>query len=325
MTADNSPSRSLVIADATLPATLRPALQDAAAYARAEKSEATRRAYRSDFELFRFWCEAKRVPALPAAPEAVAAFLATEASRGAKVATISRRLAAIRYAHKLAGHEPPTNSEAVKATLRGIRRTAGSAPARKAPATADRIVAMVGNASNDIKGLRDCALLLLGFAGAFRRSELVALDVADLDFCDDGLRVTIRRSKTDQEGLGSTVAIVTGSTACPVRAVKVWIEISNISHGPLFRPVTRTGKISCRRLSGRAVAELVKSYARRAGLKAADFSGHSLRSGFLTSAAARGASIFKMMDVSRHKSIDTLRGYVRDAEMFRDHAGSGLL
>ncbi len=255
----------------------------------------------------------------------MAAFLAAEASRGAKAATISRRLAAIRYAHKLAGHEPPTNSEAVKATLRGIRRTAGGAPARKAPATADKIIAMVGKAGTDVKGLRDCALLLLGFAGAFRRSELVALDVADLNFCDDGLRVTIRRSKTDQEGLGATIAIVSGSTACPVKAVNVWMEKSNISDGPLFRPVTRTGKISSRRLSGRAVAELVKSYARRAGLKAGDFSGHSLRSGFLTSAAARGASIFKMMDVSRHKSIDTLRGYVRDAEMFHDHAGAGLL
>jgi site-specific recombinase XerD len=326
MTTDNCPSRSLVIADAgALPAALRPELEEAAAYARAEKSEATRRAYRSDFELFRSWCETRRVPALPAAPETVAAFLAAEATRGVKPSTIGRRLAAIRYAHKLAGHEPPTNSEAVKATLRGIRRTAGSAPARKAPATADKIVAMVDKVDTDIKGLRDRALLLLGFAGAFRRSELVALDIADLEFCNNGLRVTIRRSKTDQEGLGATIAIVSGSTACPVKAVRVWIETTGLRDGPLFRPVTRTGKVSNLRLSGRAVAELVKSYARRAGLNAAVFSGHSLRSGFLTSAAAHGASIFKMMDVSRHKSIDTLRGYVRDAEMFQDHAGKGLL
>jgi integrase len=184
---------------------------------------------------------------------------------------------------------------------------------------------MVDKVDTDIKGLRDRALLLLGFAGAFRRSELVALDIADLEFCNNGLRVTIRRSKTDQEGLGATIAIVSGSTACPVKAVRVWIETTGLRDGPLFRPVTRTGKVSNLRLSGRAVAELVKSYARRAGLNAAVFSGHSLRSGFLTSAAAHGASIFKMMDVSRHKSIDTLRGYVRDAEMFQDHAGKGLL
>jgi site-specific recombinase XerD len=326
VTADNSPSRSLVRADTgALPTTIEPELEEAASYTRAEKAEATRRAYRSDFALFRAWCETKRVPALPAAPEAVAAFLAAEANRGAKVATISRRLAAIRYAHKLASHEPPTNSEAVKATLRGIRRTIGSPPARKVPATADKILAMVSNAESDAKGIRDRAILLLGFAGAFRRSELVALNVEDLELCVEGMRVSIRKSKTDQEGLGASIAVAPGSIACPVQAVRAWIRAASISDGPLFRPVMRTGKISARRLSARAVAELVKCYARRAGLKAADFSGHSLRSGFLTSAAVRGASIFKMMDVSRHKSVDTLRGYIRDAEMFRDHAGAGLL
>jgi site-specific recombinase XerD len=309
----------------TLPATLGPELEEAAGYARAEKSDATRRAYRSDFAQFRSWCERKRVPALPADPEAVAAFLAAEASRGARVSTIGRRLAAIRYAHKLAGHEPPTNAEAVKATLRGIRRTAGSAPARKAPATADKVLAMVAKADTDLKGLRDRAILLLGFAGAFRRSELVALDVADLEFCDGGLHITIRKSKTDQEDFGARIAIARGSIACPVDAVHAWIKAARIADGALFCPVTRTGKITVRRLSARAVAELVKTYARRAGLKAGDFSGHSLRSGFLTSAAAHGASIFKMMDVSRHKSVDTLRGYIRDADMFRNHAGNGLL
>jgi site-specific recombinase XerD len=144
---------------------LGPELEEAAGYARAEKAAATRRAYRSDFNLFRSWCEIKRICALPAAPETVAAFLAAEANRAKKTSTIGRRLAAIRYAHKLAGHEPPTNSEAVKATLRGIRRTTGSAPIRKIPATADRVVAMVDKTETDAKGLRDRAILLLGFAG----------------------------------------------------------------------------------------------------------------------------------------------------------------
>ena len=184
---------------------------------------------------------------------------------------------------------------------------------------------MVTKAGNDLKGTRDRALLLLGFAGAFRRSELVALNVDDLQFCEGGLRVTIRKSKTDQEGMGATIGIVSGSIACPVDAVRTWITAARITEGSLFRPVTKTGKVSMHRLSARAVAELVKTYARRAGLNAAKFSGHSLRAGFLTSAAARGASIFKMMDVSRHKSVDTLRAYVRDAEMFRNHAGDGLL
>ncbi len=153
----------------------------------------------------------------------------------------------------------------------------------------------------------------------------MALDIADLEFCDGGLRVTIRRSKTDQEGIGATIAIVPGAIACPVKAVGAWIEASGIAEGPLFRPVAKGGRIANARLSDRTVANVVKANAGRAGLNAADFSGHSLRSGFLTSAAARGASIFKMMDVSRHRSVDTLRAYVRDADLFRDHAGSGLL
>jgi site-specific recombinase XerD len=198
-------------------------------------------------------------------------------------------------------------------------------PKRKAPATADKIVAMAMSAGTCPKGLRDRALLLLGFAGAFRRSELVALDVGDLQFCDGGLRVRIRQSKTDQEGLGTTVAIVPGTFACPVKATRNWIENARIASGPLFRPISKTGRVLSRRLSDRAVAEIVKAGARRVGLNPEEFSGHSLRAGFLTSAARRGASIFKMMDVSRHKSVETLRGYVRDAELFRDHAGFGLL
>jgi integrase len=168
-------------------------------------------------------------------------------------------------------------------------------------------------------------LLLLGFAGAFRRSEFVALDVADLEFCDGGLRVHIRRSKTDQEGAGATIAIVGVSIACPVKAVRAWLDASGITTGPLFRAVAKGGRISGERLSDRTVANVVKAGASRVGLNARDFSGHSLRSGFLTSAALRGASIFKMMDVSRHKSMDTLRSYVRDANLFRDHTGAGLL
>jgi len=153
---------------------------------------------------------------------------------------IGRRLAAIRYAHKLGGYEPPTNSEAVKATLRGIRRTAGSAPSRKTPATTDKVLAMVAEAGANLKGIRDRTILLLGFAGAFRRSELVALNIADLEFCAGGLRVSIRKSKTDQEGLGATIAVARGSITCPVDAVRAWIGAGCISDGPLFRPVTRT-------------------------------------------------------------------------------------
>ena len=299
-------------------------LETAKDFAAAEKAEATRRAYRSDFDSFRRYCEARNVSALPAAPEAVAAYLASEASRGIKPSSIGRRVAAIRYAHKLAGCDTlPTDSEAVRAVVRGIRRSVGAARARKAPIMAETVRAMAEATPNTLRGARDRAILLLGFAGAFRRSELVALNVSDLEETEDGFRVTIRKSKTDQEGQGQTIAIIRGSAACPVRAVKGWLAAAGITEGAIFRSVP--GEVAAERLAAAGVANIVKSYARRLGLNVADFSAHSLRSGFLTSAARRGASVFKMRDVSRHKSMDVLQGYVRDAELFHDHAGAGLL
>jgi site-specific recombinase XerD len=184
---------------------------------------------------------------------------------------------------------------------------------------------MVATAPNNLAGIRDRALLLLGFAGAFRRSELVSLDVADIEETETGLLVCIRSSKTDQEGQGVTIAIARGDVACPVKALRAWLEAAAIEAGPIFRPIDKAGTVRASRLTDRSVANFVKAYAERAGFDASTFSGHSLRAGFLTSAAGKGASIFKMMDVSRHKSVDTLRGYVRDAELFKDHAGAGLL
>jgi site-specific recombinase XerD len=297
----------------------------AARYAAAEKAPATRRAYRTDFRIFSAWCEQRDLTPLPALPATVAAYLAYEVGQNLRPSTLGRRLAAIQHAHQHAGHEPPTNAEAVKATLRGIRRTLGIAPVRKAPATASRAKAMAHAVPDSLVGIRDRAILLLGFAGAFRRSELVALDVTDIQPLDGGLRVTIRRSKVDQEGEGAIIAIARGSTDCPARALTAWLNAAGIGEGPVFRPINKVGKVSPTRLTDRSVANIVKAYADRAGLDGRMFSAHSLRSGFLTSAAANGASIFKMMDVSRHKSADTLRGYVQDAELFKDHAGSGLL
>jgi site-specific recombinase XerD len=308
--------------DLALPA---PELEAAGAFARNEKAPATRAAYRADFRLFGAWCNAKGVDALPASPETVAAFLAHEADQGSAASTITRRCAAIRYAHRLAELDPPTNSERVRATLRGIRRTVGAAPARKAPVLAEMARAMALAAPDSLKGLRDRALLLLGFAGAFRRSELVALNIVDLEETEDGFKITIRRSKTDQEGHGQTIAIVRGGASCPVKAVKKWLKAANISEGPLFRPVAKGGRPGAQRLTSKSVCDLVKAYAVGLGLKATDFGAHSLRAGFLTSAARRGASVFKMRDVSRHKSMDVLQAYVRDADLFRDHAGAGLL
>jgi len=309
----------------TLPALPAADIKRAAAFAKMDKAKSTRAAYRSDFVIFRAWCMSRNVNALPTSPETVAAFLASEAEAGMAAATIARRCAAIRHAHKLADFEPPTNSEAVKATLRGIRRAIGAAPKRKAPAVAEIMRDMSRAAPAGLKGLRDRALLLLGFGGAFRRSELVALDVADIEETDDGLRVTIRRSKTDQESQRAAIAIVRGGACCPCKALKAWLEAAGISEGPIFRPVAKGDRIGASRLTAKSVCDLVKAYADRVGLDATSFGAHSLRAGFLTSAARRGASVFKMRDVSRHKSMDVLQAYVRDADLFRDHAGAGLL
>jgi integrase len=182
----------------------------------------------------------------------------------------------------------------------------------------------MANTGDGLIALRDRALLLLGFAGAFRRSELVALDCADIEETEAGIKVTIRRSKTDQEGEGATIAIVRGMVACPIAALHAWLGAAGVTAGPVFRSIRKGGQVGAR-LTDRSVAKIVKDHAARVGLDPTLFAGHSLRAGFLTSAATRGASIFKMMDVSRHRSVETVRGYVRDAEIFKNHAGAGLL
>jgi integrase len=184
---------------------------------------------------------------------------------------------------------------------------------------------MLERCDGSLIGLRDRALLALGFAGAFRRSELVALEVADLEPMADGLRVTIRRSKTDQEGIGQEIAIPRGCRIEPVLAVESWLAASGISEGPIFRQIKKGGHIQPEALSGHSAAVIVKRRARAAGLDPSTFAGHSLRAGFLTSAAEAGSSVLKMVEVSRHKSVDMLTTYVRRSNLFREHAGAAFL
>jgi site-specific recombinase XerD len=320
------PMHDLIPLPAVQPGALTTAEIDAAmAFAEAEKSAATRKAYASDWADFAAWCHARGASPLPAHPGLVAAYLSDLAQAGRKASTIGRRAAAIAHRHKLAGLEPPTSAEGVKAVLRGIRRTIGTAPDRKSPATADVLTAMLRLCPNTLAGRRDRALLALGFAGAFRRSELVALEVEDLTEAPDGLRVRIRRSKTDQSGEGHEIAIPRGYRLRPIEAVQAWLAAAEIGSGPLFRPVLKGGRLQSAPLSAFSAAQIVKHYAVRAGLDPAAYSGHSLRAGFLTSAAEAGASVFKMMEVSRHKSVDVLRGYVRRADLFKEHAGAAFL
>ena len=210
--------------------------------------------------------------------------------------------------------------------LKGIRRTKGTAPACKAPLLVGQLKAALRDTREDLLGIRDRAVLLVGFSGAFRRSELVSLDVADIQFTDDGLVVSLRRSKTDQEGEGRKVGIPHASKpqTCPVRALKAWMEAAGISEGALFRSVNRHEKVAANRLSGRAVALIVKRAAELLGLDASAFAGHSLRAGLATSAAAAGASERSIMDQTGHRLVQMVRRYIRDGSLFRDNAAAHL-
>ncbi len=287
----------------------------------------TLRVYRSGLKDFAAWCEGIEAAPLPSSPELVAGYVTELAERGLSVSTIEQRLAAIRYAHEAQDIQTPTASKAVRLTMSGIRRKVGVAPKKQAaPATAERITAMLSHVQGDgIKAVRDRAVLLLGFSSAMRRSELVALQVEDIERKEDGLLLTIRRSKTDQDGAGVTIAIPRGQSegTCPVAAVEAWLAAAGIESGNVFRSITRHGAVNGS-LSGRAVADIVKAAASKAGVSG-DFSGHSLRSGFVTSAADRGVRAESIADHTRHASVEMVRTYTRKADLFRSHPGEGLL
>jgi site-specific recombinase XerD len=308
-----------------LPAVLADDREAALAFGQRSKADETVRAYRHDFRIFEVYCAGHGHLSMPSTPSAVAEFLAGEQRRGCKAATLTRRVAAIRYAHGLTGYPSPTDAETVRAVLSGIKREIGTRQTPKTAATADLIQMMLTECPNTMTGKRDRALIALGFAGAFRRSELVALEVADLTETPDGFRALVKRSKTDQSGEGQEIAILRGRRLRPVEAVQTWLAAAGITDGPVFRQVNKSGRVLPGALKAESAAKVVKDAARRAGLDPSAFAGHSLRSGFITSAAKAGASIFKMMDVSRHKSVETLRRYVRDADSFHDHAGEDFL
>lgn len=304
------------------------ALQAARRYSKKSRANSTWRAYRSDWRLFEAWCQTVALPNLPADPDTVAMFVASQASAGLNPSTLNRRLAAIRLVHLGAGHPSPHNALRVVEVMRGIRRDWSQPPAKKTAAVDDDIKRMADSVEPGTRmGLRDRALLLFGFAGAFRRSELVAVNTWNLEEREEGLKVTIEKSKTDQEAKGQVIAIVRQpeSPYCPVQALQDWITVAEIERGALFRRMFRGDKVGEARLSAQSVALVVKEYASRAGLDWERYAGHSLRSGFLTSAARNRASIFKMADQSRHKSLDVLREYVKAEDLFDGNAGEDLL
>ncbi|MBI5006429.1 MAG: tyrosine-type recombinase/integrase [Nitrosomonadales bacterium] len=282
-------------------------------------SDNSRTAYQSDLKHFLSWGGK-----IPCTPEVVADYLSAHAQLQS-IATLSRRLVSIGKAHTSQNLVSPTKADLVKAVMRGIRRTYGSAQRQVAPAIKEDVLSMVGNLAG-IKGVRDKALLLIGFAGAFRRSELVSLTVEDVECVKQGMVILLRRSKTDQAGEGRKVAIpYARGTVCPVHALQDWLDLSGITGGLIFRGITRHGKIAEQGLAPQSVALVVKERAAAAGLDAVKYSGHSLRAGLVTSAAQAGVSSWKIRQQTGHKSEAMLLRYIRDANIFTDNAAGGVL
>jgi site-specific recombinase XerD len=300
-----------------------PALEQVWDFIRQSKAPNTIRGYRTEWNQFTAWADSHGKEPLPATPETVALYL-TERAATHKATSLNRTVSSISQAHQMAGFESPTRTAAVRTLLAGIRRANGTAPAVKAPALTEDIRGMVAALPANLLGVRDRALLLVGFAGAFRRSELVSLDVEDCAFGKEGLTVTLRRSKTDQQGVGRKIGIPYGSNpeTCPVRALRAWLETSGIAAGPLFRYVNRHGQMQPGRLSGYAVALIVKRYAAAARLDPARYAGHSLRAGLATSAAIGGASERSIMNQTGHRSVQMVRRYIRDGSLFRENAAA---
>jgi len=301
-------------------------VEAARAYADAARAASTRAKYLQHWTAFGLWCQQAGHRSLPAAPAVVAVHLSALGAGGTAPQTLALRMAAIGYAHRQAGEVPPhkvRGGTVILDILAGARRSWGKPPARKAAADGDLIWSMLHEIKgNSLRDVRDRALLSFGMVSCLRRSEIAALDVSDLVRAPEGLRVTIRRSKTDQEGAGATIAVPAGRRLKPVAHLDAWLARAAVADGPLFRRVSQCGtRVLAERMSDRSVAEVVKARAKRAGLDPAAFAGHSLRAGFLTSAARAGASIWKMQEQSRHKSLNVLSGYVRSARLFEDHAG----
>lgn len=284
-------------------------------------SDATRRALRNDLQHFR-----DNGGVLPATPETVANYIAWMAEHGYAVATVSRHIASISKAHRSLGERNPCRSELVKQALRGMKRMKGTAQREAKPLLKEDLFAILDMTGNRMRDKRDRTLLLLGFAGGFRRSELVGLNVEDVAFDRKGMIVTIRRSKTDQEGKGRKLGIPFGRGRwCPVKVLEEWLEAAEITSGPIFRPINRHSQVGSLRLSGEAVSIVVKERVAKIGQTVELFSGHSLRAGFATSAAMAGASSHSIRRQTGHTSDAILSRYIRHAEMFEGNAASLVL
>ena len=293
---------------------------------KSSKANNTVRAYKSDFNDFGLFCVKNGLKSLPTEPKILALYLTYLSTKNVKMSTLKRRLVSIGVIHKLKGHYLDTKHPAIIENIMGIKRRKGNIQNGKKPLLINNlklIINVIDQEKNEkIKKLRDRSIILIGFSGGFRRNEIVSLNYEDLDFVEEGLKINLRRSKTDQFGEGSVKGLpyFENSQYCPVVSVRKWIEISKINSGPLFRRFIKGSKLSDKRLSDQTVALLIKDYLKIAGIESRNYSGHSLRSGFATSAAKSGAEERSIMAMTGHKSTEMVRRYIKEANLFKNNA-----
>ena len=286
----------------------------------------TVRAYKSDFNDFSLFCAQNGFKYLPSEPKIVSLYLTHLSTKAVKISTIKRRLVSIGVIHKLKGQYLDTKHPSIIENIMGIKRRKGSVQKGKKPLLISSLKTVINiideEVKEEIKKFRDRTIILIGFSGGFRRNEIVSLDYDDLDFVTEGLRINLKKSKTDQFGEGTVKGIpyFDNSHYCPVLSLKKWIEISNIRKGPLFRRFSKGSKLTENRLSDQTIALLIKKYLKLAGIESKNYSGHSLRSGFATSAAESGAEERSIMAMTGHKSTEMVRRYIKEANLFKNNA-----
>ena len=290
------------------------------------KANNTVRAYKSDFNNFGLFCAQNGFKSLPSEPKIVSLYITHLSSKGIKMSTLKRRLVSIGVIHKLKGHYLDTKHPVIIENIMGIKRRKGSIQKGKKPLLINNLKKIINvideHNTENIKKFRDRSIILMGFSGGFRRNEIVSLDYDDLDFVTEGLKISIKRSKTDQFGEGSVKGLpyFDNTQYCPVLSLKNWIEISRIRSGPLFRRFSKGTKLSEKRLTDQTVALLIKKYLKIAGIDSKNYSGHSLRSGFATSAAEAGVEERNIMSMTGHKSPEMVRRYIKEANIFKNNA-----
>ena len=293
---------------------------------KSSKAKNTVRAYKSDFNDFGIFCAKNGFKSLPSEPKIVSLYLTHLSTKDVKMSTLKRRLVSIGVIHKLKGHYLDTKHPSIIENIMGIKRRKGSIQKGKKPLLINhlkQIINVIDEQKDEIiKKQRDRSIILIGFSGGFRRNEIVSLNYDDLEFVPEGLKITLKRSKTDQFGEGTIKGLpfFDNSKYCPVKSIQKWIELSKINSGPLFRRFTKSSNLFKDRLTDQTVALLIKKYLQLAGIDNKNYSGHSLRSGFATTAAEAGVEERSIMAMTGHKSTEMVRRYIKDANLFKNNA-----